>query len=174
MRDATDPAIVAKLEHFDELGWERMPPGELEAKSWEQVKQEYAEGIIPLQIHVVKPKQRPTDPANTAKPTAAQQDGADHERRAPDTEPQAVDDSSARLGVQVEGDTVQSRGMTKIDVLLEKVQRLSAKMDSVVERLDIMEARQTGGEPASEPASNANATHSEATDIERYGMSLHW
>ncbi|KAG6358209.1 hypothetical protein INS49_014093 [Diaporthe citri] len=174
MRDATDPAIVAKLEQFDELGREGMPPGELEAKSWEQIKQEYTEGIIAPQIHVVKLKQRPTDPVNTAKPTAAQQGGADHARRPPDTEPQAVDASGARLGVRGEEDTTQSQGVTKIDALLEEVQRLSAKVDSVIKRLDIMEARQTGGQPAIEAASSASAPHPDDTDVKMYGMSLHW
>lgn len=113
MRDATDPAILAKLEQYDELGWEGMPPGELEAKSWEQIKQEYADGIIPPQVHS---KNRSFHPTRTATPTAAELgDTQDHlHARDADIEPQSVDEDGDGQGFTMQGGAVQSQDTANI------------------------------------------------------------
>lgn len=69
---------------------------------------------------------------------------------------------------------MQPQEMTKIDVLLKEVHRLSAKVGIIIQRLDAMKERQTGGEPITEPASSLSATPASPNDIEMYGRPLRW
>lgn len=118
MRDATNPAIVAKLEHFDELGREGMPPGELEAMSWEKIKSEYARGNILPQIHS---KHRPLQPMSTAMPTAAGLGDTEAHLYSPgaDVEPQSFDEDVDAQGSLVQEGAVQSLDPDKMDVIIQ-------------------------------------------------------
>lgn len=86
MRDATDPATLAKLDNLDDLSWERMPPGELESKSWEQIKREYAQGTIPPQIRGMGLRYWQTSATGTATRTSTETGGTERYQHPPSTE----------------------------------------------------------------------------------------
>lgn len=132
MRDATNPAIIAELELFDELGRERMPPGELEEMSWEQIKSEYARGKIPPQIHS---KQRPLYLPSTSMSPAAE--FGDTEAHLPNAvvEPQAVyEDGDGQSSLVREG-AVQSQDPAKMDDVIQMLGVLSEKFDEKFDAL---------------------------------------
>lgn len=130
MRDAMDPAIQDKLRQYDELGWEGMPPGELEAKSWDQIKREYAEGIIPPQVHS---KNKPYYQTRTSTPTAADLGDTEAHLHAPgaDIQPQAVDEDGNGQRSSVQEGAAQSQDKMKMDGLLQMVGDLSEKVDAL-------------------------------------------
>lgn len=133
-RDVTHPAICAKLQHFDELGWKGMPKGELEYKSWEQIKREYAEGIIPPQI---RSNQRPLYMTGTAMPTAAGWGDTEPHLRAlgTDVEPRAVDEDGGRQGSLVQEGAVQSQDLAKMDVIIQMLGTVTDNVDANPEQL---------------------------------------
>ncbi|KAG8158255.1 hypothetical protein KVR01_012016 [Diaporthe batatas] len=84
-RDVMRHAIRSKLGQYDTLGWEGMPPGELEGKSWEQIKREYALGLIPPQIQYVSKVRAQRILAFAARSAAAEQTTKKFEPRSADT-----------------------------------------------------------------------------------------
>lgn len=105
MRDAADPAMIEKLRKHDYPGLDGMPPGELEAKPWEQIKREYAQGIIPYQIHS---KHRPYYRDSTHTPTTAELgDNEAHQyAMGADVDPQAVHEDRDAQGSPVQEDAI--------------------------------------------------------------------
>lgn len=140
MRDATDPAILAKLEQYDELGWEGMPPGELEAKSWEEIVREYADGTISPQIRGARPKYWQTGLASSAEPTTAARAGTEGGQTDPGTELeiQTVDEDGGSQGSRMDEGADQSRDTTKLDVLHRIVDLLSQTVDTLSEKKDAL------------------------------------
>lgn len=133
-RDATNPAICAKLQRLDELGWKGMPKGELEFKSWEEIKSEYDKGIMPPQIHS---KHRPLYLTSTAMPTAAGLDDTEAHLHAPgaDLERRAVDEDSGGQGSLMQEGAVQPQDTVTKDVLLQMFGVLSEKIDEKFDAL---------------------------------------
>lgn len=135
-RDATDPAIIAKLGQYDTLGWKGMPPGELEAKTWEQIKREYAQGIIPCQIHS---KKKPYYLVSTPTPITAELGDTEPQQHTMDADihSQAVHDDGNGRGSLTREDAVQSQDVITqmLDVLNDTVnansEQLAALSDQV-------------------------------------------
>lgn len=162
--DTTKSEIRNKLRQYDELGWEGMPPGELESKSWDQIKREYAQGVIPPQVFTY-PNGRGLYYQEAAFKLAA-------EVARKDVELQTVEGAEDSTSSAEEEGAEQS--ITENDVLLEKMRLLSAKMDSVIERLDASEGRQTAGEPGTNTVVTGNGTHSDPIDLDTDTGSVHW
>lgn len=129
IRDATDPAICAKLQHFDELGWKGMPEGELEFKSWEEIKFEYGKGIIPPQI---RSKHMPRHQTSMAMPTAAGLGDTEAHLHASgaDFEPQNVHEDGDGHGSLVQEGAVQSQDPAKMDVIIQMLGTLTENVDA--------------------------------------------
>lgn len=146
MRDATDPAILAELDRFEDLGWEGMPPGELESKSWEQIKREYAQGTIPPQIRGMGLRYWQTSATGTATRTTTETGGTERYQHSPSTELEQQtfeEDEGGVQGCLVEEGEAQSHKNMKMDdlhqilgALSDKVDALSTKVDTLSERVD--------------------------------------
>lgn len=134
MRDATDPAIFAKLRRYDKLGWKGMPPGELEAKSWEQIKREYAQGIIPPQIHS---KYRPYYQVSTPTPTTAELGDTETHQHAmdADADPQADHEHDDGQGSPLQEVAFESQDLIKKDVIIQMLGVLNGTVNTNSEQL---------------------------------------
>lgn len=130
MRDATDPAMIEKLRKYDYPGLDDMPPGELEAKPWEQIKREYAQGIIPLQIHS---KNRPSYRVITPTPITTELGDTEAHRHAmgTDFELQAVHEDGEAHSSTVQEDAVQSQDPMKTDVIIQMLSVLTEKVNAL-------------------------------------------
>lgn len=192
MRDATDSTILAELDHFEDLGWEGMPPGELESKSWEQIKREYAQGTIPPQIRGMGLRYWQTSATGTATRTTTETGGTERYQHYPSTEleQQTLDeDEGVFQGSLVEEGEAQSQGYMKMDdlhqilvVSSEKVDAhfvaLSEKFDALSEnvntRLDALSERVDSLSERVDSLSKEKAEFSEKKDvIHKFLDSLH-
>lgn len=171
-RDVKSPAIQEKLRQYDQLGWERMPPGELEAKSWDQIKSEYAKGLIPAQIHRVNGKNLQKYLAIAARLVAVEMEAKENDHHHPEKLKVPIVEKSGGDNSPQHEDTANSQ--SNLEVLLDEVLRLSAKVDNMALRLKALEARQAGSEPTDMPGSSGHGTHNHPTDIDRDGGSIHW
>lgn len=172
--DTGRPDICQKLSHYDELGWEGMPPGELEAKPWDQIKREYAQGIIPPQIHMFrngKARRFQKASLNLAAAEIASERASQHDATA-QAAVQTTDDSNDDKDSTEE--EVAAKSCTENDLLLATLQLLSAKVDSVIERLGGSEGRQRAGEPTIKSESKAYGTRSDPIDIDSDEGTIHW
>jgi hypothetical protein len=172
--DTTKAEISEMLKHYDELGWEAMPPGELEAKSWDQIKREYAQGIIPPQISIFQGGQVRRFQQASFKLAAAEVAGKEVNRHDQDSEVklQAAREGGDDESSAEEEDAAQST--MESNVLLEKLRLLSAKVDGVIERLDAPGGRQTAGEPTIKQNSSPDGTRRNPINIDLNGQSIHW
>lgn len=134
MRDATDPAIFAKLRRYDKLGWKGMPPGELEAKSWEQIKREYAQGTIPYQIHS---KHRPYYQVSTPTPTTAELGDTETHQHAmdADVDPQADHEHGHGQDSPLQEVAFESQDLIKKDVIMQMLGVLNDTVNTNSEQL---------------------------------------
>lgn len=134
MRDATDPAIVAKLRQYDTLGWKGMPPGELETKTWEQIKREYAQGIIPCQIHS---KHKTYYRVSTPTPTTAELGDTESQQHTMDADidPQTFHEDGDGQGSLVQEDAVRSQDPIKKDVIIQMLDVLNDRVNANSEQL---------------------------------------
>lgn len=134
MRDATDPAIIAKLAQYDTLGWKGMPPGELETKTWEQIKREYAQGVIPYQIHS---KNKPYHKVSRPTPTTAELGYTEPQQHTMDADidPQVAHEDGNGWGSLFQEDTVQSQDPAKTDVIIQMLDVLNDTVNANSEQL---------------------------------------
>lgn len=137
MRDATDLAMLGKLRKYDYPGLDGMPPGELESKPWEQIKREYAQGIIPPQIHS---KHRPYYRVSTPTPTTAEMGDAEAHQHAVDTEvePQAVHEDGEVHSFPVQQDAVQSQDPVQTDVIIQMLSVLTENVNTLSEQVNTL------------------------------------
>jgi hypothetical protein len=149
-QDVKNPEIMDKLQRYDDLGWENMPPGELEAKSWLDIKHEYARGILLPQVHKVTSKKIQKQLAYMERLIAAEMRGEDVDNPGPAVE------------------AARAEKKKKKYARAEEFQQLSEKVDSLVERLDALEARQDTGVTV---ASSAGGTCHTSNLL---GPPIHW
>lgn len=172
--DTTKYEIRERLKNYDETGWEGMPPGELEKRSWDEIKQDYARGFIPPQVYTFWGGSERLCQQSSFKLAAAEMAQREVYKRDWDAEvelqtvEEAEDDNSSADEEGVE------QSMADNDVLLEKMRSLSAKVDSVIRRLETSRGKQTAGELGTELASTAQGTHSDPIDIDTDGESVQW
>lgn len=171
-RDVKSPAIQEKLRHYDELGWERMPPGELEAKTWDQIKSEYAQGLIPAQIRRVNGKNLQRYLAIAARLVAVEMEAKENDHHDPEKLKAQIIEGCGGENIPQHENTAKSH--SDIEALLDEVLRLSAKVDNMALRLKALEARQGSSEPTNMPGSSAHSTHNHPIDIDGDGGSIHW
>lgn len=148
MRDATDPNILANLDRLDDLGWEGMPPGELESKSWEQIKREYAQGTIPPQIRGMGPRYWQTSAAGAATRTTTDTGGTERYQHSPSTELEQQtfgEDEGGAQGSLVEEGEAQSQEHMKMDdlhqILAVSSEKVDAQFVALSEKFDALSER---------------------------------